>query len=123
MWPKGINYDSIASINDKKVAMYYITQTHQKKKLIELACEEIAMVRRLIRTNMHKYERIIRNAGEMNIYSPDQACAGIDRTIGYIRKIIIKIPSIAEKMIKNREKMNKLEEYRKRTGIYRFRYR
>ena len=36
-------------------------------------------------------------AGEMDIYALDQACADIDKTIGYIRKILIVIPSIAEK--------------------------
>ena len=46
---------------------------------------------------MYKYERMIKNTGEMDIYSLDQACADIYRTIGYIQKIIIKIPSIVEK--------------------------
>ena len=55
------------------------------------------MIRRLIENNMHKYGNIIEGAGEMDIYSLDQACADIDRAIGYIRKIIIMIPSIAEK--------------------------
>ena len=46
---------------------------------------------------MYKYERMIKNTGEMDIYSLDQACADIYRTIGYIQKTIIKIPSIVEK--------------------------
>ena len=33
----------------------------------------------------------------MDIYALDQPCADIDKTIGYIQKIIIKIPSIVEK--------------------------
>ena len=41
-------------------------------------------------------------AGEMDIYALDQACADIDKTIGYIRKIVNKIPSIAEKKNGNR---------------------
>ena len=65
--------------------------------LIKAAHEEIEMVRRLIETNVHKYENIINGAGEMDIYALDQACADIDKTIGYIRKILIVIPSIAEK--------------------------
>ena len=57
------------------------------------------MVRRLIETNMHKYERMIKNTGEMDIYSLDQACADIDKTIGYIQKIIIiMIPSLVQKI-------------------------
>ena len=62
------------------------------------------MVRRLIETNIHKYENIIKGAGEMDIYSLDQACADIDRTIGYIQKIIIMIPSIVEKIDEFRRK-------------------
>ena len=56
------------------------------------------MVRKLmcLETNVSKYWRIIENAGEMDIYSLDKACADIDRTIGYVRKIKIKIPSIVE---------------------------
>ena len=42
------------------------------------------MVRKLIETNIHKYEIIIEKAGEMDIYSLDQACADIDETVGYI---------------------------------------
>ena len=55
------------------------------------------MVRRLIEVNIPKYENIIKDAGEMDIYALDQACADIDKTIGYIRKIIIIIPSTTEK--------------------------
>ena len=65
------------------------------------------MVRILIETNIHKYDRIINNAGEMDIYSLDQACADVDRTIGYIRKIIIMIPSILKKQKKKQKKKKK----------------
>ena len=69
------------------------------------------MVRILIETNIHKYERIINNSGEMDIYSLDQACADIDRTNGYIRKIIIMISSILKKMEeKIEEEEKKLRE-------------
>ena len=60
---------------------------------------------------MHKYETIIEKAGEMDIYSVDQACVGIDRTVGYIRKIMCKIPSIVEKQIKKKQyEINKKRE-------------
>ena len=58
------------------------------------------MVRRLIETNMNKYENIITGAREMDIYALNDACADIDIAIGYIRKIIMKIPSIVEKKLK-----------------------
>ena len=70
--------------------------------LIKAAHEEIEMVRRLVEDNIHKYENIINGVEEMDIYALDQACADIDKTIGYIRKIMIMIPSIAEKKMKIR---------------------
>ena len=70
--------------------------------LIKAAHEEIEMVRRLVEENIHKYENIINGVEEIDIYALDQACADIDKTIGYIRKIMIMIPSIAEKKMKIR---------------------
>ena len=75
------------------------------------------MVRRLIEPNIHKHENIIEGAGEMDIYALDQACADIDKTIGYIRKITIMIPSVVEKKrkkdtIKKNEK--RIKEYHQR---------
>ena len=54
----------------------------------------------MIEINRHKYENIIKGPREMDIYALDHACTDIDKTIGYIRKIIIKIPSIVEKKVK-----------------------
>ena len=45
----------------------------------------------------------------MDIYSLDQACADIDKTVGYIRKIICKIPSIVEKQTKRYEINEKIK--------------
>ena len=78
--------------------------TNKQKRLIKIACEEIKMVERLIEINYRKYENIIRGAKEMDIYALDQTCADIDKTIGYIRKIIIMMPSIVEKIIKIRRR-------------------
>ena len=68
------------------------------------------MVRRLIETNVHKYTNIIEVAGEIDIYALDQTCADIDKTIEYIRKIIIMIPSIVEKKMK----VDMIKEYIKK---------
>ena len=97
IWPEGISYDGITTINEKSVEKYYKIIALEKTMLIKAAHEEIEMVRRLIETNVHKYENIINGAGEMDIYALDQACTDIDKTIGYIRTILIVIPSIAEK--------------------------
>ena len=116
IWPKDVNYDLITSVGDRSVEKYYDRIVLEKRRLIKIACDEIEMVRGLIHTNVHKYENIIKGAGEMDIYSLDHACVDIGRTIGYIRKGIIKIPSIVEKnrydMIKEIER--RTEEKRKK---------
>ena len=110
IWPKGIDYDCITSIKELGSAKYYINILHEKRTLIKIACEEIKMVRKLIETNIHKYATIIENAGEIDIYSLDQACADIDKTVGYIRKIVCKIPSIVEKQTKRYKINEKIKE-------------
>ena len=62
------------------------------------------MVERLIEINYRKYENIIRGAEEMDIYLLDQACADIDKTVGYIRKIKIMMPGIVEKIVEIRRR-------------------
>ena len=64
----------------------------------------------------------------MDICALDQACADINKTIRYIRRIITMTPSIAEKnmridmridMIKEKEKEKKQQEFRKSIGLIR----
>ena len=117
MWPKGISYNLITIINERNMVKYYRIIAHEKKVLIKAAHKEIEMIRRLIEVSILRYENIIKDAGEMDIYTLDQACADIDKTIGCIRKIIIMIPSITEKkmkidMIKENEKRKKYQEVR-----------
>ena len=111
---KGVSYNLITIINGESVENYYEIIALEKTMLVKAAYEEIEMVRRLIMANIHKYKNIIKGAGEMDIYALDQACADIDKTIGYTRKIIIMIPSIAEKikidMMKENEKRKEIEE-------------
>ena len=97
IWPKGVSYNLITILNEWSVRKYYNITIYEKKILVKAAHEEIEMFRRLIETNIPKYENIIKGAGEMDIHALDQLCADIDKTIGYIRKMIIMIPSIAEK--------------------------
>ena len=42
------------------------------------------MIQKWIGTNVRKYENIIEDAKDMDIYSLDRKCADIDRAIGYI---------------------------------------
>ena len=115
IWPEDVNYNFIASINEISVEKYCEIIILDTKRLIKIACDEIEMVRRLIETNIHKYERIIKNAGEMDIYSLDQACADIDNTAGYIRTIIFKISSIVEKI---EEKINEKNKKRRKRVFF-----
>ena len=114
IWPEGISYDGITIINEKSVEKYYKIIALEKTMLIKAAHEEIEMVRRLIETNVHKYENIIKGAGEMDIYALDQACTDIDKTIRYIQKIITMIPSITEK--KNENRYDKRKRRKKNTS-------
>ena len=84
IWPKDIDYHRITSINELGAAMYYNDISRKKRILIKIACEEIKMVKKLIETNILKYERITENTGEIDIYSLDQTCADLDKTVGYI---------------------------------------
>ena len=110
IWPKDVNYNLITIINDIGVETYYYSITPEKTRLIKTAREEKKMVRWLIETNVHKYTNIIEGAGEIDIYALDQTFADIDKTIGYIRKIIIMIPSIVEKKMK----IHMIKEYEKK---------
>ena len=114
IWPKDISYNLITIINEVSVVKYYRIIAHEKKILIKAAHKEIEMVRRLIETNVHKYENIIKGAGEMVIYALDQACTDIDKTIRYIQKIITMIPSITEK--KNENRYDKRKRRKKNTS-------
>ena len=62
------------------------------------------MVERLIEINYRKYENIIRGAEAVDIYALDRVCADIDKTIGYIQKIKIMMPSIVEKIVEIRRR-------------------
>ena len=110
IWPKDVNYNLITIINDIGVETYYYSITLEETRLIKTAREEKKMVRWLIETNVHKYTNIIEGAGEIDIYALDQTFADIDKTIGYIRKIIIMIPSIVEKKMK----IHMIKEYEKK---------
>ena len=102
VWPKDVSYNLITIINERSVKNHYNIITHEKKMLIKAAHEEIETIRRLIEINIHKYENIIKGAVEVDIYALDQGFADMDKTVGYLRKIVIMIPSIAEKKNENR---------------------
>ena len=110
IWPKDISYNLITIINEVSVVKYYRIIAHEKKILIKAAHKEIEMVRRLIETNVHKYENIIKGAGEMDIYALDQACADIDKNYW----IYTKNYNYDTKYSRKKMKIDKIKENEKR---------
>ena len=105
---KYINYDRIsANLDNNAVRRRPNNTVYEKKLQIEIAVREIEMVAELIPINLRKYLVILNNAHEMSIYELDQACCDLDKNTGYIRKIIIEIPSIIDKTYKSCNKANK----------------
>ena len=66
-WPKCINYDRITKLNKSSVRYYYEKQVFYKSGLILLVCEEIKIIQQLIEVNVHKHNKILMNAKEMDI--------------------------------------------------------
>ena len=87
IWPKGISYSLITIVDEWGLRRYYDIITRDKIKLIDAARKEIEMVRRLIETNMNKYENILTGAREMDIYALDDACADIDIVLDIYEKL------------------------------------
>ena len=61
------------------------------------------MVMNLISFNVKKYLVMLNNSNNKNHYELDQLCSHTDKTVGYIRRIILKIPDIVDKMYKSHD--------------------
>ena len=100
-WTTAISYNRIAKFgSNADVTDHYIAQVCYKIGLIEAAHNEVRMIQQWIGTNVHKYDNIIEDGKDMDIYSLDRKCADIDRAIGYIQKVICMTSSIVEKYFK-----------------------
>ena len=81
--------------------------------------KEIELVKRMIEVNVDKYFFMLGELDKMDICELDQVCVDISRDVGYIRKIIIKIPYIIEKIV--RTHLEKIDidriKTRKKSGI------
>ena len=88
------------------------------KNYADIVFREVEMVRRLIDTYVRMYGKILESAEKMDIHTLDQACDNIDRTVGYIRKIIIKIPTIVDtkrkKVLKNEYEFHQKKKEREK---------
>ena len=106
---KYINYDRISANLDNNAVRTRLNNTvYEKKFHIEIAVRKMEMVAELISINIRKYLVILNNAHKMSIYELDQACYDLDKNTGYIRKVIIEIPSIIDKTYKSCNKANKI---------------
>ena len=81
--------------------------------------KEIKLVKRIIEVNVDKYFFMLEELDKMDICELDQVCVDISRAVVYIRKIIIKIPCIIDKMV--RAHLDKIDidhiKTRRRSGI------
>ena len=105
-----IDYNSIRkNILSRQVRSRLENKIHDTELKIRTAVKEIEMVNTLIYANIKKYLLMLNNSNKMSYYEIDQLCSSTDKTVGYIRKIVLKIPDIIEKtykyVIKNIVKM------------------
>ena len=59
------------------------------------------MVNTLISANIKKYLLMLNNGDKISYYEIDQLCSSTDKTLGYIRKIVLTIPDIIDKTYKS----------------------
>ena len=119
VWPKGITYDFIACIDEHTVKHYYKIIVLQNTMLINIVFKEVEMIRRLTETYVRVYGKMLESAEQIDTHTLDQTCANVDRNVGNIRKIIIKIPTIVDRKrktdLKNKyEKDKRLQELRRK---------
>ena len=113
VWPKGITYDFIACIDEHSVKYYNKIIVQQKNMLINILFKEVEMVRRLMESYVRVYGKMLESAEKIDIHTLDQTCANIDKTVGHIRKIIIKIPTI----VNRKRKIDLKNKYKKDKGL------
>ena len=72
---------------------------HATELKIRIVVKEIEMINTLISANIKKYLLMLndKNSDKMSYYEIDQLCSSTDNTVGYIQKIILKIPDIIDK--------------------------
>ena len=97
-----IDYNSIRkNILSRQVRSRLENKIHDTELKIRIAVKEIEMVNTLIYANIKKYLLMLNNNNnKMSYYEIDQLCSSTDKTVGYIRKIVLKIPDIIEKTYK-----------------------
>ena len=96
-----IDYNSIRkNILSRQVTSRLENKIHDTEIKIRIVVKETEMVNTLIYANITKYLLMLNNSNKMSYYEIDQLCSSADKTVGYIRKIVLKIPDIIEKTYK-----------------------
>ena len=97
---KYIDYDPIKKIfvkQVKQVRTRFENKLHDTELKIGIAVREIEMVNTLISANIKKYLLMLNNIDKMSYQEIDQLCSSTDKSVGYIRKIVLTIPDIIDK--------------------------
>ena len=97
---KYIDYDPIKKIfvkQVKQVRTRFENKLHDTELKIGIAVREIEMVNTRISANIKKYLLMLNNIDKMSYQEIDQLCSSTDKSVGYIRKIVLTIPDIIDK--------------------------
>ena len=96
-----IDYNSIRkNILSRQVRSRLENKIFDTELKIRIAVKEIEMINTLVSASIKKYLLMLNNSDKMSYYEIDQLCSSTDKTVGYIRKIVLKIPDIIEKTYK-----------------------
>ena len=97
-----IDYDSI-----KKIILSRQVRSRLENKIfdtelkIKTAVKEIEVINTLMSVSIKKYLRMLNNSNKMSYYEIDRLCSSTDKTVGYIRRIVLKTPDIIDKTYKS----------------------
>ena len=80
------------------------------------------MVINLISFDVKKYLVTLNNSNNKSYYELDQLCSNTDKTVGYIRRIILEIPDIVDKMYKSHDSKYILNNIKLKTLDKRFNF-
>ena len=100
---KYIDYDQIKKKHSDSTKTRLENTICDTELKINIAIKELEMVINLISFNVKKYLVTLNNSNNKNYYEPGQLCSNTDKTVGYIRRIILEIPDIVDKMYKSHD--------------------
>ena len=97
-----IDYDSIRkNILVKQVRTRLENKIQDTELKIRITVREIEMINTLISAHIKKYLLMLNNSDQMSYYEIDKLCYSTDKTVGYIRNIVLTIPDIIDKTYKS----------------------